>query len=174
VERLALAEQELHPLTSSGMPAATRAGMPVEARQATRKEHGMTDTIRATAGPIHGHFGLTYANYLVIPRSLLQSMPEQWQQQFVDLVDELHTAFAHVPQSDAYDVIAGFEREVGELDDDELAKLGITRTEDEDDLATRYVDRNGTEMHSGYRIVWPAADPVPHYNRGRTYIQPAI
>lgn len=39
--------------------------------------------------PIHTWFGLTYAQYLTIPRSILQSMPVDWQQEFVDLLNEL-------------------------------------------------------------------------------------
>ena len=39
--------------------------------------------------PIHNWFELTYANYLAIPRSVLQSMPDEWQKKFVLLMDEL-------------------------------------------------------------------------------------
>jgi len=39
--------------------------------------------------PIHAWFELTYANYLAIPRSVLQSMPVEWQRKFVRLMDEL-------------------------------------------------------------------------------------
>lgn len=35
---------------------------------------------RATNGPIHGFFGLSYSNYLVLPRTLMQSMPVAWQE----------------------------------------------------------------------------------------------
>ncbi|WP_186445744.1 hypothetical protein [Paenibacillus cremeus] len=38
---------------------------------------------------IHLWFGLTYAQYLTIPRSVLQSMPEDWQHKFVELLEEL-------------------------------------------------------------------------------------
>lgn len=38
---------------------------------------------------IHTHFGLSYAQYLVLPRSVLQSMPEEWQHKFVSLLEEL-------------------------------------------------------------------------------------
>lgn len=38
---------------------------------------------------IHGWFGLTYASYLVVPRSVLQSMPADWQDRFVHLLGEL-------------------------------------------------------------------------------------
>ncbi len=39
--------------------------------------------------PIHDWFGLTYANYLVLQRSILQSAPVVWQKKFVKLLDEL-------------------------------------------------------------------------------------
>ncbi len=38
---------------------------------------------------IHGWFGLTYSSYLVLPRSLLQAMPHEWQERFVACLDEL-------------------------------------------------------------------------------------
>ena len=38
---------------------------------------------------IHNWFGLSYANYLVLPRSILQSMSTEWQKKFVDLLNEL-------------------------------------------------------------------------------------
>ncbi len=40
---------------------------------------------------IHGYFGSTYASYLVLPRSVLQSMPDDWQADFVGLVRELES-----------------------------------------------------------------------------------
>ena len=43
--------------------------------------------------PIHFHFGLSYASYLVLPRSVLQSMPKRWQSQFVALLKELGRAW---------------------------------------------------------------------------------
>lgn len=38
---------------------------------------------------IHLWFNLTYANYLVLPRAVLQSMPDEWQERFVTCLDEL-------------------------------------------------------------------------------------
>jgi phosphoenolpyruvate carboxylase len=43
---------------------------------------------------IHHWFGLTYSNYLVLPRAVLQSMPEEWQERFVAMLDELEEAAA--------------------------------------------------------------------------------
>lgn len=45
---------------------------------------------------IHTFFNLTYANYLTLPRSLLQSMPEAWQAQLVRLLDQLELAYRHL------------------------------------------------------------------------------
>jgi len=39
--------------------------------------------------PIHNHFGLSYAEYLTIPRSALQSMPKEWQKRFVQCLAEI-------------------------------------------------------------------------------------
>lgn len=51
----------------------------------TRRQKG-SDT-----EPVHTWFELSYANYLAIPRSVLQSMPVSWQRQFVALMDDLDT-----------------------------------------------------------------------------------
>ncbi|WP_438028978.1 hypothetical protein [Sorangium sp. So ce233] len=40
-------------------------------------------------GPIHLWFSLSYGNYLVIPRALLQSMPVEWQERMVKCLEEL-------------------------------------------------------------------------------------
>lgn len=56
---------------------------------------------------IHGWFGLTYANYLVLNRSLLQSMPDSWQARFVGCLEELRDAYSHLDHPDtdrAYNV----------------------------------------------------------------------
>ena len=81
---------------------------------------------------VHEWFGLTYSNYLVLHRSLLQSMPGEWQARFVVCLRELEAAFAHVEQASEFRVHAVNSR-------------------------GRYV-----------------ADPVPHYNRGRTCVEPVL
>lgn len=78
---------------------------------------------------IHEWFELTYANYLVLPRSVLQSMPDEWQSSFVALL-----------------------REMGNLYD------GL-------DWPTYAVNARG--VHGRF-----TKDPIPHYNRGRTRVEP--
>lgn len=43
-------------------------------------------------GPVWKAFGLTYAAYAVFPRRALQSMPAEWQEKFVALIDEAHAS----------------------------------------------------------------------------------
>lgn len=43
--------------------------------------------------PIHHMFGLTYSNYLVLQRSLLQAMPLDWQHRFTTLIAEMEDEF---------------------------------------------------------------------------------
>jgi hypothetical protein len=45
---------------------------------------------------IHTWFSLTYANYLCLPRSVLQSMPDEWQQRFVEMLEEMQEQFGHL------------------------------------------------------------------------------
>ena len=42
---------------------------------------------------IHEWFELSYASYLVLPRSILQSAPDKWQIKFVKLLNELGEMF---------------------------------------------------------------------------------
>lgn len=90
----------------------------------------MPDMVEEPDDDIHTWFGLTYANYLTLPRSVLQSMPAEWQQKFVAMLCELQEKYGHLDWPD-YQVSA--------------------------------VDRDTGR----YR-----RDPIPHYNRGRTFVPP--
>ena len=57
-------------------------------------------------GAGHAWFGLTDANYLTIPRSLLQSMPDEWQGRFVACLREMDDTFRHVEWPASYRVMA--------------------------------------------------------------------
>jgi len=47
--------------------------------------------------PIHEWFGLSYSNYLVLPRSVLQSAPIELQERIVACLKELVGAFGEDP-----------------------------------------------------------------------------
>ena len=51
---------------------------------------------------IHYWFELSYAQYLTIPRSVLQSMPNEWQQKFVDLLEDLDDTIDWRPKEGRY------------------------------------------------------------------------
>lgn len=57
--------------------------------------------------PIHSLFGLSKAHYYVVPRTVLQSMPESWQQRFVRCIEELDQSmqwYDHLPRDAKYEV----------------------------------------------------------------------
>lgn len=136
---------------------------------------------------VHTWFSLTYANYLVVPRTLLQSMPKDWQARFVVLLDELGDAFDHIPQADSYDVRAGTWQMAAECTDDELRLAGVKGPEEkyeigedgesalaEDQERTWLRLSDGATLTENDYVFIPGADPVPHYNRGRTHIEPHL
>lgn len=61
------------------------------------REH---EEITISDEPIHEWFGLSYAQYLTIPRTVLQSMPVDWQHRFVTCLSEIDAAFAWMPEGE--------------------------------------------------------------------------
>lgn len=51
---------------------------------------------------IHRWFELSYAQYLTVPRSVLQSMPEAWQRKFVALLEKMDEAIDWRPKQGRY------------------------------------------------------------------------
>lgn len=66
--------------------------------------------------PIHTFFGLSYANYLVLPRSVMQAMPTGWQRQMVHLLERVQEKFGDLYSNRLYDVklVADSDAETGE------------------------------------------------------------
>lgn len=130
--------------------------------QATAEE-----SYQRTSGPVHAKFGLTYANFLVIHRAQLQSMPVDWQQQFVDLLEDLHAAYPDLDVPD-FEVKTVRDTYVGELTDDEMKLAGITREYGEEE--TTWTDATGRELAEHQHVGVPVPDPVPHYRHA--YLPP--
>lgn len=65
----------------------------------------LDEAIRATLPPqedtrslaIHDWFGLTYAQFLTLPRVIMDAMPAHWQEQMVVLLDELGETYDYLP-----------------------------------------------------------------------------
>lgn len=156
------------------------------------KEPRMTDTQTAPDisaaernarldGPVHTWFGLTYSNYLVLPRALMQSMPVDWQQRMVACLDEIRDAYNHLNHPDAYEVTASVECTYSDLNESDMQELGITGptapADGEDSDEDRYYyDKRGDQHYAWERVLVPrlGGDPIPHYNRGRTFVPPVI
>lgn len=137
----------------------------------------MTTELHPTDGPIHAWFGLSYSNYQVIPRTFMQSMPIEWQERMVTCLEELRDAFEHQPQPEVYEVHAATEHIVNEMTDSQLYAAGIEVENDDPDgfpgPETRWHrPSDGSEVDGHERVLLRCADPVPHYNRGRTYLEP--
>lgn len=127
------------------------------------------------ATDIHTWFGLSGANYFVAPRTLLQSMPAEWQHRAVALFRELHEAYAHVPQADGYRVEAAEWVEASELTEAQRTATSIRvqlPPAGEPDGETEYYDNRGVLLQCWELVPVPVEDPVPHYDRGRAYIAP--
>lgn len=52
--------------------------------------------------PISAWFELTYAQFLTVPRLVLESMPLEWQQQMAGLLDEMDETFDWRPDKGRY------------------------------------------------------------------------
>lgn len=69
-------------------------------------------------GPVHAWFGLSYAHYLTVPRSIMQAMPKEWQERMVELMNELGDSYDWHPESFIYYVMAAFLDEDGHVKHD--------------------------------------------------------
>jgi hypothetical protein len=130
-----------------------------------------------TDGPIHEHFELSYADHLVAPRVLLQSMPTAWQEQFVGLLRQFDEAFQHVDKPHGYKVTVGKWMQLDDMDHSELHAAGIVMEGEEPDagpgLETRYHrEYDGAELTGQDYGFVPGRDPLPHYRHA--YIEPRL
>lgn len=52
--------------------------------------------------PIHVWFELSYAQYLTVPRIVMQSMPHEWQEKMAKLLEEMDETFDWRPNEGRY------------------------------------------------------------------------
>lgn len=58
---------------------------------------------------VHNAFGLSYASFLILPRTYLSDMPTKWQKQFVKLLDEYNDAVGDNDPSFSYEMYVQFK-----------------------------------------------------------------
>ena len=134
-------------------------------------------------------FGLSYSNYLVLQRSILQSMPKEWQHRFTAIIDEMNDRMgeemlAMMPSNYHIQVLAREPEWVApECDECEGTGEEILEEKRWFGLAKPFRikidcqacdgsgrDYNGEMRRETAEEVGFIPDPVPHYNRTRTRI----
>jgi hypothetical protein len=112
-------------------------------------------------------------DYLVVPRSLAQSMPLRWQQVFTDLLADLHDAYRELEWPE-YRVVPSRRELLTDLDEQQLAAAGYVADLDADgELIFRdAAERQVPDPHTR-RVLAPVVDPIPPCSAGRVEPRPA-
>ena len=61
-------------------------------------------------GAIHKEFGLTYASFLVLPRTFLMDMPTKWQDEFVALIRQYNDSVEDLSPDYEYEISVTFRQ----------------------------------------------------------------
>lgn len=61
-------------------------------------------------GAIHQAFGLTYASFLVVPRTFLMDMPIEWQNKFTKLMEEYNDSINDLSPDYEYNLSVTFKK----------------------------------------------------------------
>ena len=134
-------------------------------------------SVPASTTPVHDYLsrqapGAT-ENYLVVPRSLAQSMPLRWQQVFVGLLADLHDAYGHLDWPEYRVVPSRWERLV-DLDEEQLAGAGyVAELGPSGELEYRDADDQPVDAPETLQVFAPVADPLPDPSDGRVEPRPA-
>ncbi len=71
---------------------------------------------------VHHWFSLSYSSFAVLPRSIMQSMPDEWQERFVQLMNDLEEAgYSYPEEGKTYNVLLR-DKETGRLSVDPLGQ----------------------------------------------------
>jgi hypothetical protein len=58
--------------------------------------------VAVAESPVHAWFALSYASYLVLPRSVMQAMPADWQERAVALMEQVEERFGDLYGANEY------------------------------------------------------------------------
>lgn len=136
--------------------------------------------------PIHGWFGLSYVDHLVLDPIRTNALPPTWHLEMAAMLDQLRRSFPDInPNGDEALALAGGESEYGELDPHQMQMLGVTSNERdrhegcdhqdeteeaECDVEPYWYDWRGDE-HSYYERVVVPSETVPQARAaGRTVV----
>lgn len=112
-------------------------------------------------------------DYLVVPRSLAQSMPLRWQQVFTDLLADLHDAYRELEWPE-YRVVPSRREPLADLDEQQLAAAGYVADLDADGklIFRDAAERPVPDPHA-LRVLAPVRDPIPPSSAGHVEPRPA-
>ncbi|MCW0213541.1 MAG: hypothetical protein OJJ54_09285 [Pseudonocardia sp.] len=110
-------------------------------------------------------------DYLVVPRSLAESMPLRWQQVFAGMLADLHDAYGHLQWPD-YRVVPSRWELLADLDEEQLAAAGYVADLDRSG-ELEYRDASGAPVPNDHRVLAPVDDPLPAPSEGRVEPRPA-
>lgn len=98
--------------------------------------------------------------YIVLPRSLAESMPLPWQQQMAHLLFELQRTYGHLPWP-VYRVVPSRAERLADLDEEQLTEVGCL-VEIDGDGELRYRDRDGRviENPEQHEVLVSCIDPI--------------
>ena len=133
------------------------------------------------------YFGLSYTNYLILHRSILQSMPLDWQHRFTELMGEVEDAMGPVMREkmpSRYDIriLAREPQRITEYETcyDCEGEGEVMQANGDGGVHTeRWIicptcegeqELEGEERWETPEEVGIIDDPVPHYNRTRTQL----
>ncbi len=137
----------------------------------------MSETSPASTTPVHDYLsrpvpGVT-ESYLVVPRSLAQSMPLRWQQVFVGLLADLHDAYGDLSWPEYRVVPSRWERLV-DLDEEQLAGAGyVAELGPGGELEFRGADDQPVPDPETLQVLAAVPDPLPAPSAGRVQPRPA-
>jgi hypothetical protein len=103
----------------------------------------------------------TTEDYVVLPKSLVGTMPLPWQHALVQILAEFHQTYAHLDWPE-YRVIPSRKEKLVNLDEDQLAEAGYLVEIDVDGELV-YRERTGrrTENPEETEVLVSVMDPIP-------------
>jgi hypothetical protein len=103
----------------------------------------------------------TTENYVVLPKSLVETMPLPWQNALHQVLAEFHQAFAHLEWPE-YRVVPSRKEKLVNLDEEQLAEVGYLVEIDVDGELV-YRERSGRRIDNPEEteVLVSVLDPIP-------------
>lgn len=106
------------------------------------------------------------SGYVVLPRSLAESMSLPWQQQMANLLAEFHRVYGELNWP-VYQVVPSRYEKLVDLDEEQLAEVGVL-VEIDTEGEVVYRERSGKRIAnaSDAKVLVSCLDPIPNQAQG--------